>query len=114
MTWPNTTTTRFARVCVLMPVRRRTPKRPVPPKRVPPATCPAGFCCSACKDNFPNPPAPKQLALAMGLHGRLGADAGISVLSPELVRAILDLAKSKQRQVADWMGCSSALRRMWR
>jgi hypothetical protein len=56
----------------------------------------------------------KQLAVAMGLHDRLGADAGISVFSPELVKVILDMTKTKQRQVPDWMGCSSALRRMWR
>jgi hypothetical protein len=48
----------------------------------------------------------KQLAVAMGLHGRLGVDAGICGLSPELVKAILDMTKSKHRQVPDWMGCS--------
>ena len=98
----------------LMPVRRRTPKPRAPPKRLPPPTCPAGFCCSACKENVQDAASQKQLAVAMGLHDRLGADAGISVFSPELVKVILDMTKTKQRQVPDWMGCSSALRRMWR
>jgi len=89
-----------------MPVRRRTPKR-----QVPPPTCPAGFCCSACKENVQDTAAQKQLAVAMGLHDRLGADAVMSVLSPELVKVILDLTKAKQRQVPDWMGCSWSLRR---
>lgn len=114
MTCPYSTTTTFARVCVVMPVRRRTPKPRAPPKRLPPPTCPAGFCCSGCKENVQDTASQKQLAVAMGLHDRLGADAGMSVLSPELVKAILDMTKTKQRQVPDWMGCSSALRRMWR
>lgn len=96
-----------------MPVRRRTPKHPSPPKRSPP-TCPAGFCCSACKQNVQDTASQKHLAVAMGLHDRLGANAGMSVLSPELVKAILHMTESKQRQVPDWMGCSQALRRMWR
>ena len=88
-----------------MPVRRR-PRKPKPPPR----TCPAGFCCSACKQNVQDTASQKQLAVAMGLHGRLGAGAGMSVLSPELVKAILDMTKSKLRQVPDWIGCSWALR----
>lgn len=92
----------FAPVCVRMP-RRRSRQ----PERQPRRTCPAGFCCSACKQNVQDAAAQKQLVFAMGLHARLGADAGMSVLSPDLVRAILDMAESKKRQVPDWMGCSA-------
>jgi hypothetical protein len=83
-----------------MPVRRR-------PLKPPPRTCPAGFCCSACKQSVQDAASHNQLVFAMGLHARLGADAGMSVLSPDLVRAILDMTESKKRQVPDWMGCSA-------
>jgi len=86
-----------------MPERRRPRK----PKRQPPRTCPAGFCCSACKEDAQNAASQKQLVFAMGLHARLGAEAGMSVLSSDLVKAILGMAGSKQRQVPDWMGCSA-------
>lgn len=89
-------------------------KRRAPPERPPPPTCPAGFCCTACKADVQNTASQKQLAVAMALHDRLGADAGVAVLSSELVKAILDLTKSKQRSVPDWMGCSWSVRRKQR
>lgn len=62
------------------------------------ARCITGYCCSVCKPDY-------NMALAMGLHMRLGEDSPLAVLTDDLLRAIIEMTKPK-RQLPAWMSCS--------
>ena len=71
-------------------VRKRAVKTPV-------ARCVTGYFCSTCKPDY-------SMALAMGLHPRLGKDSPAAVLTDDLLRTITEMTRPK-RQLPDWMCC---------
>ncbi len=62
------------------------------------ALCVTGYFCSVHKPDY-------NMALAMGLHMRLGQDSPLAVLTDDLLRSIIEKTKPK-RQVPAWMSCS--------
>ena len=74
---------------------REKPFKPVPRVR-----CITGYFCSACKPDY-------TMALAMGLHQRLGEASPVAVLTDDLLHKIIRLTKPK-RPLLPWMSCSSA------
>ena len=62
------------------------------------ARCITGFCCSACKPDY-------SMALAMGLHGRMGQASPMANLTDDLLRKIIDATKPR-RTILPWMSCS--------
>jgi hypothetical protein len=68
-----------------------------PFKPVPRARCITRYFCSACKPDY-------TMALAMGLHERLG-EASPVALTDDLLRTIIEMTKPR-RQLPAWMSCS--------
>lgn len=62
------------------------------------ARCITGYCCSVCKPDY-------HMALAMGLHRRLGEASPVAWLTEDLLRMIIERMKPR-RQLAAWMSCS--------
>ena len=62
------------------------------------ARCITGYFCSDCKPHY-------NMALAMGLHGRLGEASPLANLTDDLLRKIIDGTKYK-RTLPAWMSCS--------
>ena len=60
--------------------------------------CITGYCCSVCKPDY-------ILAMAMGLHARLGEDSPVAALTGDLVHIIVEMTKSK-RKLPAWLSCS--------
>jgi hypothetical protein len=60
--------------------------------------CITGYFCSICKSDY-------NMALAMGLHKRLGSDSAIAVLTTELLHMITQMTKPK-RTLPAWMSCT--------
>ena len=61
------------------------------------ARCITGFFCSVCKPDY-------GMALAMGLHPRLGEESPVAALTEDLLRTIIDMTKPKRR-VPPWLSC---------
>jgi len=61
------------------------------------ARCITGFFCSACKPDY-------GMALAMGLHPRLGEESPVAVLTADLLRTIIEMTRPK-RQLPAWLSC---------
>jgi hypothetical protein len=72
------------------------------PARQPIARCITGFLCSACKPDY-------NIALAMGLHKRLGEASPLANLTDDLLRKIIESTKPR-RTLAAWMSCSFSVR----
>jgi hypothetical protein len=62
------------------------------------ARCITGYCCSVCKPDY-------NMALAMGLHMRLGEESPLAMLTDDLLRTIIEKTKPK-RQLPAWLSCS--------
>ena len=60
--------------------------------------CLTGYCCSVCKPDY-------ILAMAMGLHQRLGQQSPVVVLTGELVSMIIEMTKPR-RKLPAWLSCS--------
>jgi len=76
--------------------RRNKPKVVV--VNPPLARCITGYFCAACKPHY-------HLALAMGLHPRLGAESVVAVLTADLLQLITSMTEYKRR-LPEWMCCS--------
>jgi hypothetical protein len=59
---------------------------------------PTGFLCSACKPDY-------HVALAMGMHPRLGQASPLGALTDDLLRKIIEATKLR-RTLPAWMSCS--------
>ena len=70
------------------------------------ARCITGYFCSTCKPDY-------SMALAMGLHSRLGKDSPVAVLTEDLLRTITEMTRPK-RQLPDWMCCGWPARMLQR
>ena len=66
------------------------------------ARCITGHFCSVCKPDY-------SMALAMGLHPRLGEESPVSVLTDDQMRTIIEMTRPK-RQLPDWMCCGWPVR----
>ena len=66
-------------------------KRPI-------ARCITPRFCSVCEPNY-------SMALAMGLHSRLGEESPVAVLTDDLMRRIIEMTRPKA-QVPMWMSCA--------
>ena len=74
-------------------------------KDKPKACCISWFCCSACKPDC-------SMALAMGLHARLGEASPLANLTDDLLRKIIANTKpSRWRSEPAWMSCSWTLQK---
>ena len=62
------------------------------------ARCITGYCCSVCKPEY-------HMALAMGLHWRLGEASPVAWLTEDLLLMIIERMKPR-RQLPAWMSCS--------
>ena len=63
----------------------------------PGARCIGGRFCSVCQPDY-------ILALAMGLHPRLGEESPVAMLTAELLRMIIDMTRYKW-QLPAWLSC---------
>ena len=69
-------------------------------KDKPKARCISWFCCSACKPDY-------SMALAIGLHRRLGEASPLANLTDDLLRKIIENTKPRRwRPEPAWMSCS--------
>ena len=64
----------------------------------PTVRCLTGYFCNVCKPDY-------SMALAMGLHPRLGEDSPVAILTGELLHMIIEMTKPK-RKLPAWMSCS--------
>ena len=62
------------------------------------ALCVTGHFCSVHKPDY-------NMALAMGLHMRLGEESPLAMLTDDLLRTIIEKTKPK-RQLPAWLSCS--------
>jgi hypothetical protein len=60
--------------------------------------CVTGYFCAVCKPRY-------HLALAMGLHPRLGKESAVAVLTTDLLNHIASMLEYKRR-LPEWMSCS--------
>jgi hypothetical protein len=61
------------------------------------ARCLTGYFCSVCRPDY-------SMALAMGLHPRLGEESPVAVLTEDVLRTIIEMTRPK-RQLPLWMSC---------
>lgn len=62
--------------------------------------CITAYFCSMCKSDY-------IIALAMGLHQRLGEASPVAFLTTELVHMIIEMTRPKsKRKLPAWMSCS--------
>ena len=71
-------------------------------KAQPLVRCITGYCCSNCKPDY-------NMALAMGMHGRLGQASPLADLTDDLLRKIIEATKPR-RTLPAWMSCSFNLK----
>ena len=69
----------------------------------PRARCITGFFCSACRPDY-------NIAIAMGLHPRLGQVSPLAQLTDDLLHKIIENTKPR-RTLPAWMSCSFSLRK---
>jgi len=72
----------------------------------PDTRCITPHFCSVCKPDL-------SMALAMGLHTRLGEESPVAVLTEDLLRTIIEMTRPKA-QVPMWMSCNWHVRRQQR
>jgi hypothetical protein len=77
-------------------------RRQPAPARQPIARCLTGYWYSRCT-------ADNNIALAMGLHQRLGEASPLAPLTDDLLRKIIDSTKTRRTKPA-WMSCSFSIR----
>lgn len=70
------------------------------------ARCITGYFCSVCKPYY-------SMALAMGLHPRLGKESPVAMLTEDLLHTIIEMTKPK-RQLPEWMCCRWNIRTVQR
>ena len=76
----------------------KAPRTKLPHKaRHPSAPCITPLFCGVCKPHY-------SMALAMGLHPRLGEESPGAALTEALLRTIIDMTKPKRR-VPPWLSC---------
>jgi hypothetical protein len=86
----------FADMLAAKAVRAKLVRKPAVVQQ-PIARCITGFFCSVCKPDY-------GMALAMGLHPRLGGGSPVAVLTEDILRKIIEMTRPK-RQLPLWLSC---------
>ena len=79
-------------------VAKQTVAKSIEKKRKSKANCVTGLCCGTCKPDY-------SLALAMGMHGRLGEASPLAYLTDDLLSKIIENTTPK-RALPEWMSCT--------
>ena len=79
-------------------VAKPTVAKSIEKKRKSKASCATGFCCDACKPDY-------RMAVAMGMHMRLGEASPFAYLTDDLLNKIIESTTPK-RAIPEWMSCT--------